>query len=127
MIVGAARELKVGDPRQIATQVGPVIDRDAKERLDRHVARMKREARVHYAGRRPRTAPTRPRMSSSSQGARRGGVRPDLHVARYRADELDRVLDAVEETGYGLTLGVHSRIDETVERVVERLSVGNVQ
>jgi RHH-type proline utilization regulon transcriptional repressor/proline dehydrogenase/delta 1-pyrroline-5-carboxylate dehydrogenase len=51
---------------------------------------------------------------------------PVLHVARYRADRLDAVLEAIDATGYGLTLGVHSRIDATVERIVERLSVGNV-
>ena len=51
---------------------------------------------------------------------------PVLHVARYRADRLDAVLDSIDATGYGLTLGVHSRIDDTVERIVERLSVGNV-
>ncbi|HEX2510204.1 MAG TPA: bifunctional proline dehydrogenase/L-glutamate gamma-semialdehyde dehydrogenase PutA [Microvirga sp.] len=129
MIVGAARELKVGDPRRIVTQVGPVIDRDAKERLDRHVARMKREARVHYAGEAPAdgtyTAPHVFELESPKALAEEV-FGPILHVARYRAGELDRVLDAVDETGYGLTLGVHSRIDETVERVVERLSVGNV-
>jgi RHH-type proline utilization regulon transcriptional repressor/proline dehydrogenase/delta 1-pyrroline-5-carboxylate dehydrogenase len=51
---------------------------------------------------------------------------PILHVVRYRARDLDKVLQAVEASGYGLTLGIHSRIDETVERIVERLSVGNV-
>jgi RHH-type proline utilization regulon transcriptional repressor/proline dehydrogenase/delta 1-pyrroline-5-carboxylate dehydrogenase len=51
---------------------------------------------------------------------------PVLHVVRYRAADLDRVLDAIEGSGYGLTLGVHSRIDATVERVAERLAVGNV-
>jgi RHH-type proline utilization regulon transcriptional repressor/proline dehydrogenase/delta 1-pyrroline-5-carboxylate dehydrogenase len=51
---------------------------------------------------------------------------PVLHVVRYRASDLERVLDTIEATGYGLTLGVHSRIDTTVERVAERLAVGNV-
>ena len=51
---------------------------------------------------------------------------PILHVVRYRADRLERVLRAIEASGYGLTLGIHSRIDATVERVVERLAVGNV-
>ena len=97
MIVGAARELKVGDPRRIATQIGPVIDRDAKERLDRHVARMKREARVHYAGEAPAggtyVAPHVFELESPKALAEEV-FGPILHVARYRAGELDRVLDA---------------------------------
>jgi len=53
MIAGAARELGIGDPRELATQVGPVIDDEAKQRLETHIARMKKEARVHFAGRLP--------------------------------------------------------------------------
>ena len=66
MIVGAARELKLGDPRDVCVQIGPVIDAEAKERLDAHIARMKREAKVHYAGdARRRAAPMSRRTSSS--------------------------------------------------------------
>ena len=125
MIVGAARELKVGDPRRIATQVGPVIDRDA-ERLDRHVARMKREARVHYAGEAPADAFTAPHVFELESPKLAEEVFGRSCTSPATGRTFDRVLDAVDETGYGLTLGVHSRIDETVERVVERLSVGNV-
>ena len=51
---------------------------------------------------------------------------PVLHVVRYAADQLDRVLQSIERSGYGLTLGIHSRIDDTVEAVIERLAVGNI-
>ena len=51
---------------------------------------------------------------------------PVLHVVRYRADRLDRVLQSIERSGYGLTLGIHSRIDDTVEAVIDRLAVGNI-
>jgi RHH-type proline utilization regulon transcriptional repressor/proline dehydrogenase/delta 1-pyrroline-5-carboxylate dehydrogenase len=129
MIVGAARELKLGDPRDVSTHVGPVIDAEAKERLDAHISAMKRTARVPYAGEAPRVgthvAPhvfeiAEPRSLAEEVFG------PILHVARYRADRLDEVLESIHGTGYGLTLGVHSRIDATVERIVERLSVGNV-
>jgi RHH-type proline utilization regulon transcriptional repressor/proline dehydrogenase/delta 1-pyrroline-5-carboxylate dehydrogenase len=129
MIVGAARELKIADPTDIATQVGPVIDAEAKERLDRHVARMKKDAIVRYAGEAPAEGTyVAPHVFELAEPAALAEevFGPILHVARYKADELDRVLDAIEGTGYGLTLGIHSRIDATVERVVERLSVGNV-
>jgi RHH-type proline utilization regulon transcriptional repressor/proline dehydrogenase/delta 1-pyrroline-5-carboxylate dehydrogenase len=129
MIVGAARELKIADPRDVATQVGPVIDREAKDRLDSHVAAMKKRSRVHLAGDAPPegtyVAPHVFELDSPEALAEEV-FGPVLHVARYRTGRLEEVLEAIEATGYGLTLGVHSRIDGTVERVVDRLSVGNV-
>jgi RHH-type proline utilization regulon transcriptional repressor/proline dehydrogenase/delta 1-pyrroline-5-carboxylate dehydrogenase len=138
MIAGAAAELRIGDPREVSTHTGPVIDAEAKARLDAHIARMQREAlRVHYAG----SLPLPPAGEGESAGfyvaphifelARPDALTeevfgPILHVVRYRAGDLDRVLDAIEGTGYGLTLGVHSRIDATVEHVAARLAVGNV-
>jgi len=129
MIAGNARELKIADPREISTQVGPVIDREAKDKLDAHIAAMKRSAKVHYAGEAPATgtyvAPHIFELSKPHDLAQEV-FGPVLHVVRYKAGRLGDVLQAIEGTGYGLTLGVHSRIDATVERVVEALSVGNV-
>lgn len=129
MIAGNARELKIADPREISTHVGPVIDREAKEKLDAHIDAMKRSAKVHYAGEAPAAGTfigphifelNRPHDLAQEVFG------PVLHVVRYKADRLEDVLRAIEGTGYGLTLGVHSRIDATVERVVQALSVGNV-
>jgi RHH-type proline utilization regulon transcriptional repressor/proline dehydrogenase/delta 1-pyrroline-5-carboxylate dehydrogenase len=128
MIAGAARELGVGDPRELATQVGPVIDDEAKQRLETHIARMKKEARVHFTGKAPAgnyVAPHIFELSDADQLTEEV-FGPILHVVRYPADRLDRVLRSIERTGYGLTLGIHSRIDDTVEAVIDRLSVGNV-
>jgi RHH-type proline utilization regulon transcriptional repressor/proline dehydrogenase/delta 1-pyrroline-5-carboxylate dehydrogenase len=128
MIAGAARELGIGDPRDLATHVGPVIDTEAKQRLEMHIARMKDEARVHFAGKAPGgnyVAPHIFELSDADQLTEEV-FGPVLHVVRYPADRLDRVLQSIERSGYGLTLGVHSRIDDTVEAVIDRLSVGNV-
>jgi len=128
MIVGAARELAIGDPRELATHVGPVIDDEAKQRLEIHIARMKKEARVHFAGKAPAgnyVAPHIFELSDADQLTEEV-FGPILHVVRYPADRFDRVLQSIERTGYGLTLGIHSRIDDTVEAVIDRLSVGNV-
>jgi RHH-type proline utilization regulon transcriptional repressor/proline dehydrogenase/delta 1-pyrroline-5-carboxylate dehydrogenase len=128
MIAGAARELSIGDPRELATQVGPVIDDEAKQRLETHIARMKKEARVQFAGTAPAgnyVAPHIFELSDADQLTEEV-FGPILHVVRYPADRLDRVLQSIERTGYGLTLGIHSRIDDTVETVIDRLSVGNV-
>jgi RHH-type proline utilization regulon transcriptional repressor/proline dehydrogenase/delta 1-pyrroline-5-carboxylate dehydrogenase len=128
MISGAACELRIGDPRDLATHVGPVIDTEAKQRLDGHIARMKMEARVHFAGSAPGGNYVAPHIFELSDADRltEEVFGPVLHVVRYPADQLDRVLQSIERSGYGLTLGIHSRIDDWVEEVIDRLSVGNV-
>ena len=129
MIAGNARELKLTDPRDVSSHVGPVIDREAKDKLDAHIGAMKRSAKVHYAGEAPAAgtyvAPHIFELNRPHDLAEEV-FGPVLHVARYRADRLEDVVQAIEATGYGLTLGVHSRIDATVDRIVGSLSVGNV-
>ena len=129
MIAGAARELTVGDPRDPATQVGPVIDAEAKQRLDAHITQMKSTARVHFAGDAPSSgnfvAPHIFELESADQLTEEV-FGPILHVVRYKAADFEHVLQSIASSGYGLTLGVHSRIDDAVETVVERLAVGNV-
>jgi RHH-type proline utilization regulon transcriptional repressor/proline dehydrogenase/delta 1-pyrroline-5-carboxylate dehydrogenase len=129
MIAGSARELKVGDPRDIATQIGPVIDTEAKARLDAHITKMKSCARLHFAGETPTegafVAPHVFELERAEDLAEEV-FGPILHVVRYRAAELDGVLQSIDASGYGLTLGIHSRIDDTVEAAIARLAVGNV-
>ncbi|HEV3499907.1 MAG TPA: bifunctional proline dehydrogenase/L-glutamate gamma-semialdehyde dehydrogenase PutA [Bradyrhizobium sp.] len=128
MISGAARELEIGDPRELATHVGPVIDTDARQRLETHIARMKREARVHFAGAAPGGLYVAPHIFELTDADQltEEVFGPILHVVRYPAEQLDRVLQSIERSGYGLTLGIHSRIDDTIEAVIDRLAVGNV-
>ncbi len=128
MIAGAARELRLGDPRDPSVQIGPVIDAEAKQRLEAHIARMKNEARLHFEGRAPAgnyVAPHIFELGGADQLTEEV-FGPVLHVVRYGADRLDGVLRSIERSGYGLTLGIHSRIDDTIEAVVDRLSVGNI-
>ncbi|MBI5320197.1 bifunctional proline dehydrogenase/L-glutamate gamma-semialdehyde dehydrogenase PutA [Bradyrhizobium sp.] len=128
MIAGAARELKLGDPADPATHVGPVIDAEARQKLDAHIARMKKEARVHFAGEAPAgnfVAPHIFELTDANQLTEEV-FGPILHVVRYRAEALEGVLQSIERTGYGLTLGIHSRIDDSVDDIVARLQVGNI-
>jgi RHH-type proline utilization regulon transcriptional repressor/proline dehydrogenase/delta 1-pyrroline-5-carboxylate dehydrogenase len=129
MIAGAAQQLKIGDPRDPATHIGPVIDAEARERLDAYIARMTTQARVHFAGKAPvggnYVAPHIFELSDAGQLTEEI-FGPILHVVRYRASDLDRVLQSIAATGYGLTLGIHSRIDDTTEAIIARLPVGNV-
>jgi RHH-type proline utilization regulon transcriptional repressor/proline dehydrogenase/delta 1-pyrroline-5-carboxylate dehydrogenase len=133
MIEGAARELSLGDPRDPATHVGPVIDAEAKERLDRWVAAMAAQGRVRFRWDRGRALPAAGTYVAPTIVAldRAGDLTeevfgPILHVVRWRADTLAQLLDEIAGNGTGLTLGVHSRIDATVERIVARLPSGNV-
>ena len=128
MIAGAARELKIGDVSDVAVHVGPVIDAEAKQRLDAHIARMKQSAKVHFAGTAPAgnyVAPHIFELASADQLTEEV-FGPILHVVRYRADAIETVLRSIARSGYGLTFGIHSRIDDTVEGVIEQLSVGNI-
>ncbi len=133
MIGGAARELKVGDPREPSTHVGPVIDAEAKERLDRWIDKMQAQGRVRFRWDEfhvlPPTGTYVPPTIVELDRARDLSEEvfgPILHVVRWRADELDALLDEIVANGYGLTLGVHSRIDATVEHIVARVASGNV-
>ncbi len=133
MLAGAMAELKVGDPMLLSTDVGPVIDKDALCMLDEHAGRMQGEGKlIARATLDPEAtahgtffAPSAWELRSLSQLTREN-FGPALHVIRWKASELDAVVDAINATGYGLTLGVHSRIDETIERIVARAKVGNV-
>ena len=132
MLAGAMTELAVGDPGLPSTDVGPVIDTDAKCVLDEHAARMRSEATlIAEATLGPGTehgtffAPIAWELPSIA-ALREEKFGPALHVVRWKADELDAVVDAINATGYGLTLGIHSRIDATIERIVARAKVGNI-
>lgn len=130
MLAGAMQELVVGDPRILSTDIGPVIDPEALSTLQAHAVRMDKEGRL--IARVPMNpdlqgnffAPCAYAIDSIGQ-LQREVFGPVLHVIRYRAHDLDKVLEAVNNTGYGLTLGVHSRIDKTQQDIASRAKVGN--
>jgi len=131
MVAGAVRELKLGDPRDPATHIGPVIDAESRERLGRWVAAMdSRGAVLFRAGAAPTgggtyVAPTIVELDNARE-LKEEVFGPILHVVRWRADRFDRMLDDVASNGTALTLGVHSRIEATVARITARLANGNV-
>jgi RHH-type proline utilization regulon transcriptional repressor/proline dehydrogenase/delta 1-pyrroline-5-carboxylate dehydrogenase len=128
MISGAAHELKIGDVSDASVHIGPVIDAEAKQRLDSHIARMKREARVLFARPAPEGQYVAPHIFELANAGQltEEVFGPILHVVRYAAGRLEEVLAAIERPGYALTLGIHSRIDDMVEAVIDRLAVGNI-
>jgi RHH-type proline utilization regulon transcriptional repressor/proline dehydrogenase/delta 1-pyrroline-5-carboxylate dehydrogenase len=131
MIAGAARQLKLGDPRDPSTHVGPVIDAEAKDRLDRWIAAMK--GRVRFCRDESQALPAAgtyvpPTIIAldRARDLKEEVFGPILHVVRWRADALEQLIDDIASNGYGLTLGVHSRIDTTVDEIAARLPHGNV-
>jgi len=130
MLAGAMQELVIGDPRMLNTDVGPVIDPQALKTLQKHAARMDKEgrliARVPMDPELPGYffAPCAYAIDSIEQ-LHREVFGPVLHVIRYHARDLDNVLEMVNNTGYGLTLGVHSRIDKTQQEIAAKAKVGN--
>jgi RHH-type transcriptional regulator, proline utilization regulon repressor / proline dehydrogenase / delta 1-pyrroline-5-carboxylate dehydrogenase len=132
MLIGATAELKVGDPRQVDTHVGPVIDAEAKDRLEGWIGRMHGASRVRYRWDRAPLPSTGTYVApaiielDSARDLTQEVFGPVLHVVRYRAEAMDTLLDDIAANGTALTLGIHSRIDETIERIAARLPHGNV-
>ena len=122
MVAGAAQELRLGDPRDPSTHIGPVIDSEAKEKLDRWIAAMESRGAVmfrHDAAFPEGGTYVGPAIIElgSPRELKEEIFGPVLHVVRWRAGELDQLLDDIAANGTALTLGVHSRIDTTVARI----------
>jgi RHH-type proline utilization regulon transcriptional repressor/proline dehydrogenase/delta 1-pyrroline-5-carboxylate dehydrogenase len=132
LLIGAMQTLKIGDPADLDTDVGPVISARAAEMLQLHAIRMQREAQLlhacalgEFASQGYFVAPRLFELRALDQ-LDVEAFGPMLHVARYRADEINRVFHAIRATGYGLTLGVHSRRRTFSEEVFRNTNVGNV-
>jgi RHH-type proline utilization regulon transcriptional repressor/proline dehydrogenase/delta 1-pyrroline-5-carboxylate dehydrogenase len=130
MLEGAMRELRVGNPADIATDVGPLIDQPARARINAHLQAMHAQLRCQSplpddCSRGVFVPPTLIEIQSVSELS--GEVfGPVLHVLRFDRRRLGALLDAINATGYGLTLGIASRIEGTIDEVIERAQVGNI-
>lgn len=132
LLAGYMNELRVGDPALLETDVGPVIDRQALAVLEQHAQRIVQGARWHHrlelgaaTARGNFIAPLAVQIDSLGM-LEREVFGPILHVLTYKARDLEALVDAINGTGYGLTFGIHSRIDSTVRRVASRVTAGNV-
>ncbi|MFM9271279.1 bifunctional proline dehydrogenase/L-glutamate gamma-semialdehyde dehydrogenase PutA [Halomonas elongata] len=133
ILKGAMDELHVGDPRDLGTDVGPVIDEEARGNLQAHIDKLKGEGRLiaetkldaaHTADG-TFIAPTAFQIDGI-EALEREQFGPILHIVRYKARELDAVIDSINGRGYGLTFGVHSRNESFAEDIARRIRVGNV-
>ena len=129
MLFGAMDELALGDPWDLATDVGPVIDADARDTIRDYIAAARAEGRVLKELQAPNAgtfiAPTVIRVTGIADMPREI-FGPVLHIATFKAGDEMKVVKAVNATGYGLTFGLHTRIDDRVQAVVDALHVGNI-
>lgn len=132
MLAGAMAEMKIGDPMLSSTDVGPVIDAKAQKKLQKYEVFMKKEAKLIYKVDLPPetrygtfVAPQAYELPSLDliTGEVFG---PILHVLRYRKRNLDKVIDDINGLGYGLTFGIQSRIDQTIDHIQSRIHAGNI-
>ncbi|MEM1047952.1 MAG: aldehyde dehydrogenase family protein, partial [Pseudomonadota bacterium] len=129
MLRGAMDALRLGDPWDLSTDVGPVIDREAQTDLLAYCDRMAAEGRLVHRLDAPETGlfvPPALFRVSGIEALEREVFGPILHVATYRADTIDAVIEAINAKGYGLTFGLHTRIDDRVQHVVDRIEAGNI-
>ncbi len=129
MLLGAMDSLVTGDPWDLATDVAPVIDREAFGQISAYLETAKQEGRVVKSLDVPRegffVAPTVLRVSGI-EDVEREIFGPVLHLATFEGDEIDAVIEAINGKGYGLTFGLHTRIDLRVQHVLDRIHMGNV-
>ncbi|WEJ10509.1 trifunctional transcriptional regulator/proline dehydrogenase/L-glutamate gamma-semialdehyde dehydrogenase [Sinorhizobium prairiense] len=132
MLKGALHELDIGRTDRLSVDVGPVITSEAKDNIEKHIERMRGLGRkVEQIGLASETGvgtfvpPTIIELEKLSD-LQREVFGPVLHVIRYRRDDLDRLVDDINATGYGLTFGLHTRLDETIAHVTSRIKAGNL-
>src|SRR5690606_29274490 len=132
LLAGYMDEMKVGNPALLETDVGPVIDREALAMLERHAASIVPAGRWHHRAPLEKSAahgrffaPLAVELADV-RAVQKEVFGPIVHIARFRARDLDQVVDRINALGYGLTLGVHTRIDTVAERIAARARVGNV-
>ncbi|PYC27328.1 trifunctional transcriptional regulator/proline dehydrogenase/L-glutamate gamma-semialdehyde dehydrogenase [Aquipseudomonas alcaligenes] len=134
MLKGAMAEYRIGSPERLHTDIGPVIDAEAKANIEQHIQKMREKGRKVFQAARADAEelkrgtfvlPTLIELDSFDE-MKREIFGPVLHLVRYQRADLDNLLQQINDSGYGLTLGVHTRIDETITQVVDSAKVGNL-
>jgi RHH-type proline utilization regulon transcriptional repressor/proline dehydrogenase/delta 1-pyrroline-5-carboxylate dehydrogenase len=132
LLTGYLAEMVIGDPMDLATDIGPVIDQESQQILEGHIQSMASQGRLLYCGNYPAGAkhgyfvpPAVIEINSITQ-LQREVFGPVLHIVHYRSGGLDAVIDDINAGGYGLTLGIHSRIEHHAEYIRKRVRAGNV-
>ncbi|MBR9956103.1 trifunctional transcriptional regulator/proline dehydrogenase/L-glutamate gamma-semialdehyde dehydrogenase [Cronobacter sakazakii] len=137
MLKGAMAECRMGNPGRLTTDIGPVIDADAKAGIERHIQAMRAKGRKVFQAARDNSLDAREWQTGtfvmptlieleSFDEMKKEVFGPVLHVVRYNRNNLAGLIEQINKAGYGLTLGVHTRIDETIAQVTGSAHVGNL-
>ncbi len=132
MLEGAAQELVIGDPRAASTDVGPVIDKHAREAITEHCEQMTLKGRLLFSVKLPPAAadgffvPPMAFRLDSLEELRQEVFGPVLHVVSFQAEKIGELVDRINNSGFGLTMGIHSRVDTRVRRICHDAKVGNI-
>ena len=137
MLRGAMAECRMGNPERLSTDIGPVIDQEAKTNIERHIQEMRGQGHSIFQAAQENSEDTREWQSgtfipptlielNSIDELKREVFGPVLHVVRYQRHQLDALVAQINAAGYGLTLGIHTRIDETIAQVTSTAHVGNM-
>lgn len=131
-IIGVMQQIIVGDPHDYTSDIGPVISADAARELKQHVEIMREQANILFQVQLNKSLksgcffpPTLIELSSLAQLSKEK-FGPVLHIIRYHNGELEQIIDAINASGYGLTMGIHSRINSTINTLVKNSKVGNI-
>jgi len=131
MLDGACKKIILGDPSKLSTDIGPVIDNAAASELEEHAQRMDKEAKaitkVSFTSECENGSFFAPRAYEIESMAQlpQEIFGPVLHIIRYKAEELDKVIEQINATEYGLTFGIHSRIEHQVNKICSKIKAGN--
>lgn len=131
-IIGVMQQLLIANPEQITTDIGPIINQQATVALKEHVELMRLQANVLFQCElnkdlnSPCFFPATLIEISSLAQLKKENFGPILHIIRYQSDQLEQVIDEINASGYGLTLGIHSRINSTIDFITKNAKVGNV-
>ncbi|MEM6712918.1 MAG: bifunctional proline dehydrogenase/L-glutamate gamma-semialdehyde dehydrogenase PutA [Pseudomonadota bacterium] len=129
LLTGAMDELTLGNPWNITTDVGPIISKSAADHINAYVDKADQDGRLVHRLKAPESgsfaAPALIRVPGIG-ALEREVFGPVLHVATFKAKDIDRVVDAINATGYGLTFGLHTRIDDRVQAIADAMHAGNI-
>ena len=129
MLIGAMNELELGNPWELSTDIGPVINEAARSQIADYVGQASAEGRLVHSLDAPSTGTFVAPALISVKGIadlEREVFGPVLHIATFKANELDQVITDVNATGYGLTFGLHTRIDDRVQKIADAIHAGNI-
>ena len=126
ILIGAMKTQNMGDPEKLSTDIGPVIDADAQANINDHIKKFTKFFQNENISSNGYFVPPTLIEIEKLSDLKNEIFGPVVHITKYKASELEKLIDEINDLGFGLTLGIHSRIDKTVNLIVSKVEVGNI-